>query len=379
MELHDKEIESMWHDIENNCLKLKILMGGKTGVGKSSVINAIIGEEISKISDDGKPCTKTNEELIWSTDTADIAIIDVPGFGEANSPLLNGVEYRENIKELAKNANIFLLVLKCDDKALELEEKFIAEWKNDCNLNQIPTFIAINQIDKMKPSRILWEPDKLNLNTPTTQKELNIISYIEYVSSIPVFSEYKYSGRLLPICAGEYVGDATYGIESLRHALNDVIPEVLRIVLMRENLSKEEKANKIINHYAISCGVAALEPIPIVDSFIIAPIQIAMIIHLGKIYGVSITKSVAGGLLQSLGLSLIGNYVFLNVVSFFPGIKQAVGPAIAYSLTYTSGLIVKELFLTGNLNPSKQQLKELAEKYKCETKAAKERYKNTAK
>lgn len=375
MNQHEKDIELMWHDIENSCLKLKILMGGKTGVGKSSVINALIGKEISKISNDGKPCTKVNEELIWSTDTADIAITDVPGFGEANSPLLDGIDYKENIKELAKNANIFLLVLKCGDNALELEEKFLIEWKNDAHLNQIPILIVINQIDKMKPSKI-WEPEKLNLINPTTQKEINISGYIEYVSSIPSFSEFSYSNRLFPISVGEYVGDITYGIESLRQGLNDAIPEVLRMVLEREYISRDEKANTIINYYALSCGAAAVEPIPIVDSFIIAPIQIAMIIQLGKIYEISITKTVAGGLIQSLGLSLAGNYLFLTLVGFFPGIKQVLGPAIAYSLTYTSGLIVKELFLTGNLNPSKEQLKELAEKYKSEVKTAKERYKN---
>lgn len=374
----EKEINEMWSDIENNCLKLKILMGCKTGVGKSSVINAIIGKEISRISPDGKPCTKVNEELIWSTDTADISIIDVPGFGEANSQLLEGLSYKENVIKLAKDASMFILVLKCDDKALELEENFLIEWKYDEILSKIPLFIVINQIDKMKPSK-LWDPAVLNLDNPISQKDLNIVSYIEYVSSIPTFSEYKYSKRIFPISAGEYTGDITYGIEKLRQGLNDALPEVLQMVLSREQATKDEKANNIINYYSISCGAIAVEPIPIVDSFFIAPIQVAMIIHLGKIYGVKVTKSVAGGLVQALGLSLLGNYLFLNIVSFFPGIKQVVGPAIAYSLTYTSGLIVKELFLTGNLNPTKEQLKRLAEKYKEETKAAKERYKNIAK
>ena len=367
------DLDSMWHDVQAKCLKLKVLMAGKTGVGKSSVINAIIGKEISKVSNDGKPCTKANQELIWSADTADLIIVDVPGFGEANSPIINGVDYIENIKELARNAHILLLVLKCEDRALELEEKFLLDWKNDAYLNPIPVLIVINQIDKAKPSRI-WEPDKINLKQPTSQKELNISGFIDYVSSIPAFSEFAYSNKIIPISAGEYVGDSTYGIDCLRKGVNDEIPDIFRMVIEHESISRDEKANKIINYYAIATGAAAIEPIPIVDSFLIAPIQLAMIIQLGRIYGVDITKSVAGGLVQALGLSLAGNYLFLILVGFFPGVKQVLGPAIAYSLTYTSGLIIKELFLTKNLSPSKEQLTELAEKYKLEAKEAKRRY-----
>ena len=78
--------------------------------------------------------------------------------------------------------------------------------------------------------------------------------------------------------------------------------------------------------------------------------------------------------MESIGLSLAGNYIFLTLVSFVPGLKQVLGPAIAYSLTYTSGLIIKELLLTKNLNPTKKELKVLAEKYKEEAAKAKKEY-----
>ena len=48
--------------------------------------------------------------------------------------------------------------------------------------------------------------------------------------------------------------------------------------------------------------------------------------------------------------------------------------SIAFSLTYTSGLITKELLLTNNLNPTKQELKILSKKYKEEAIKAKKEY-----
>ena len=134
-ELNLEEIDKMWDDVENNCLKLKIVMGGKTGVGKTSTINAVIGVEVGEVSD-AKPGTKKNQELVWPTDSGDMIIIDVPGFGEANSPEINNIDYQENIRVLAKDAHLFVLVLKCDDRALELEEKFLKKWQSDSDLKK---------------------------------------------------------------------------------------------------------------------------------------------------------------------------------------------------------------------------------------------------
>jgi Uncharacterized protein/domain associated with GTPases len=373
MKNYDRKIEEMWNDIDAQCLKLRILMGGKAGVGKSSVINAIIGETVSDVASDGKPCTRVNEEIVWHTDNGDISITDVPGFGEANSSRLNGLTYKENITKLAQEAHLLLMILKCDDKALELEEKFMDEWKKDPALNRVPVFIVINQIDKMKPTRI-WNPQELNLKNPSTQKELNICSYINYISEIPIFNTYHYTNSIIPVSAGEHVNDETFGIEILRQRISSSIPEIMSIIINRDQMSKDRQASSVINYYAAAAGAAAVQPIPIVDSFLIAPIQIAMLIHLGKIYGVKITRSVAGGLVSSLGLSFLGNFLFLNIVSFIPGVSQVAGPAIAYSLTFTYGLIVKELFLTGNLNPTREELEELARKFKSESKAARDRY-----
>jgi len=228
----------------------------------------------------------------------------------------------------------------------------------------------------MKPLRD-WNPESLNLRSPTTPKELSIHSYLRYIAEIPAFAEYDYSKKIFPASAGEAPDEPTYGIDALRTGVTKCVPDALGLILFRNRLAKEEKAKAVISGYAVSAGAAAIQPIPLVDSFIIAPIQIAMILHLGKIYGVAITKSAAGGILSSLGLSLAGNMLFLNLVSFVPGFKQVLGPAIAYGLTYTSGLIVKELFETGNLTPSKADLEALANKYKDEVRAAKEQFEAT--
>lgn len=368
------QVEKMWKDIENSYLKLNILMAGKTGVGKTSLVNAIIGEEVGQVAKDGKPATrKNNSDLLWSTDMGDIRFTDVPGFGEASAPTLNGVDYEENICNLGKTAHILLLVISCSDKALEKEKEFLEKWKQDPDLAKVPVFIVINKIDSMKPIRE-WNPETLNLKHPTTEKEIQIKSFIDYVSGLPTFKEYAYLGHVYPVCAGEEWGKDTYGIDVLKQAINNNVPEMLRLVLERENLSKEEKAKKIIRNYALSAATIAVEPIPVVDSVLLAPVQVAMVLHLGKIYGQKITKTAAQGIINTIGLSFIGNVLFMTLAGFFPGVKQIIGPSVAFSLTYVSGLIINDLFSSGNINPTKEQLQELSQKYKGELKKAKKLY-----
>lgn len=370
----DYEVEKMWKDIEDSSIKLNILMAGKTGVGKTTLVNAIVGSEVGTVAKNGKPSTKLNNNNIsWETDTGDICFTDVPGFGEANKPTIDGVSYEENIRRLGKQAHILLLVISCSDKALEKEEEFLKTWKKDSELSKIPVFIVINKIDTMKPIRE-WDPEQINLQNPKTEKERQIKSFIDYVSDLPTFSEYAYARHIFPICAGENWGEETYGIPELKQAINDSVPEMLRLLVDRINLSKDERAKTVIRNYALSAAGVALEPIPIVDSFLLAPVQIAMVIHLGKIHGKKITKSIASGLVNTIGLAFIGNELFLLIVGFFPGIKQVIGPSVAFSLTWVSGLIINELFASNNLNPTKEQLKMLAKKYKSELKNAKNQY-----
>lgn len=370
----ESQVEKMWKEIESSSLKLNILMAGKTGVGKTSLVNAIIGKEVGLVAKDGEPCTRINSGYLpWETDSGNICFTDVPGFGEANAPTIDGLSYEENVRRLGREANVLLLVINCSDKALEKEEEFLRNWKKDPELSKVPVIVAINKIDAMKPIRE-WDPKKLNILHPSTEKERQIKSFVDYVSGLPAFNEYAYAGRIFPVCAGEEWGKDTYGIQDLKEAINDSVPEMLGLLVTRINQTKEERAKKVIRNYSLSAATVAIEPIPIVDSILLAPVQIAMVIHLGRIYGVKVTKSVAGGLVNTIGLSFLGNELFLILVGFFPGVKQILGPSIAFSLTWTSGLIINELFENGNLNPTKDQLKRLSQKYKGELKKAKQQY-----
>ncbi|MGL6010274.1 MAG: DUF697 domain-containing protein [Shewanella oncorhynchi] len=365
-----KKMDEMWDYVTSHDINLKILMAGKSGVGKGAIAKALIGKDLSKIATTTNTCSQDNTEFLWKSDFGDLRIMNVPSFGVVDVPCIN-----DALLSLAKDAHLLIMVIKCDDKALEYEENFMRDWYADSFLSTIPVIVVLNQIDKMNPVDD-WSPKSLNLGKPSTPKEIIICNSLDYIAKLPSFSELAHAGKIIPTSAGKFFGDTEiYGIDALKKCINDEIPDALRLIFSREEESREVRSDNIIQRYSLLAGAAALQPIPFVDSMFIAPIQIMMMMRLGRVYDVEVTKSVAGGVVSSIGLSLIGSFLFLTFASVFPGIKQVIGPAIAYGLTYSTGLIVRELFLTGNLSPTKAQINELAHKYKSASKDAVKRFK----
>lgn len=380
-------IKEMWSKVQEllgEQIKPRLLVGGKTGVGKSSLLNAILGKDVYEVG--VIPTTKNNDEQIWESKGGDIVVIDVPGFGEANAPEFTAEtfkgsykgSYEENIKRLAElDAHVFLLILKCDDRALEKEEKFIENWNSNEILQSIPKIMVCNQIDKMKPTRE-WDPKSLNLKTPVTEKEKNIRQFIDYISSLPKFRSISDKNRIVPVSAGESFNDPLqYGIEDLKNKIYEALPDSAKTIFARSAELKNQEAGRIVKYYASAgAGAVAVNFLPASDALILAPIQIAMIIHLGKLHKIEITISTASGLLTSLGLSFAGRFTAQTILSFFPGIKNLVGPGLAFGLTYSMGMAINELFTEGKITATKEEFENLANKYEKQGKAEAENYKS---
>jgi small GTP-binding protein len=352
------EVENIINDLEEEIKKPKILVAGKTGVGKSSVLNALGKGDFFEVG--VTPTTKNNEEDIWKTKNGeDIVVVDVPGFGEADEPKINNESYEQNIINKVKNleGHILLLVIKADDRALEKESNFLKEWYSDDVVKNMPVIVVVNQIDKITPVRD-WNPDTLNLKTPVSKKEKNIRTYLDYVSSLNYFNNLSAENKLLPVSAGESFDDQNkYGIENLRNKIYELLPEAARTLFARATKLRNKEAKKIINKYSSLCfGSVAANFSPASDALILAPIQIKMITHLGKLYDLEINKSVITGLISSFGLSLTGRYAAQTVISFFPVVKNIVGPPLAFTLTYSMGLTVNELFSKGKTTATQKEI-----------------------
>jgi small GTP-binding protein len=218
----------------------KVAIFGKTGVGKSSLTNALFGKEACPVHD-VEACTRNPQEVFMKLDgdSKGIKLLDVPGIGESSE---RDEEYFRLYAEILKDADMVLWVLKGDDRTFTSDEEFY----KTCMIPYIekgkPFVVAVNQVDKIEPFRE-WDMEN---HKPGPIQEGNIAKKIIYVAkqfgNLPV-------SQVVPVSANE-----RYNLDKLTLTLVDKLPankKFITINNMDEKIQekeeiKKEKANAFI-------------------------------------------------------------------------------------------------------------------------------------
>lgn len=127
----------------------KVGVFGNSGVGKSSLCNALFGQKIAKISDIEAGTRIPQEIRIGSSKgKGGIILVDVPGIGEDPD---HQKEYIKLYKNLAPQLDLILWAIKADDRnyasGLEAYNEII-------KIENIPSIVfVITQVDKINPTK----------------------------------------------------------------------------------------------------------------------------------------------------------------------------------------------------------------------------------
>ncbi len=117
---------------------------------------------------------------------------------------------------------------------------------------------------------------------------------------------------------------------------------------LKAYLTPEEKTkcHAIIHGASVASGGvgAGLAQIPLADNAVITPIQIGMIVALGKVFEQEITKSAAQAILSGLAANAVGRGAAQVLVGWVPGIGNAINSATAAALTETIGWMAVDRF-----------------------------------
>lgn len=98
---------------------------------------------------------------------------------------------------------------------------------------------------------------------------------------------------------------------------------------------KKEKCHAIIHTAATSAGAVGfgLAQIPFSDNAVIVPIQVGMIISLGYVFDIHITKSAANSLFSAYIASVGGRAVSQILLGWIPGFGNVLNASTAFAIT----------------------------------------------
>jgi small GTP-binding protein len=124
---------------------------GKTGAGKSSLCNALFGQETAEVDDIGA-CTRYPQEITLTYKQGKgLALIDMPGVGESEA---RDQEYAELYQSMLPELDLVLWLIKADDRALSIDQRFYRQIVLPyLKQHDVPLLIVVSQSDKIEPCR----------------------------------------------------------------------------------------------------------------------------------------------------------------------------------------------------------------------------------
>lgn len=208
----------------------KIGIFGKTGVGKSSLCNAIFGQDVCPISD-VEGCTRNPKEILVSIGEQGkgLKLLDVPGVGENGE---RDKEYHKLYDSLLPELDLVLWVIKGDDRAFSSDEQFYKRLIRPYIEAGKPFLMVINQVDKIEPFR---EWDEKN-RRPAGKQATNIEAKHKVVASGFGLS----LDKVITVSANE-----GYRLVELVDAIIHALPGIQKTIVLDEILQAEEESEEV--------------------------------------------------------------------------------------------------------------------------------------
>ncbi|WP_448374426.1 GTPase Era [Fervidobacterium sp.] len=229
---------------------------GKPNVGKSSIINAIMGKKVVIVSD--KPQTTRNRiNVIYTDNDSQIVFVDTPGI---HKPLHRLGEYMiKAAVQALKNVDLLLFTIDAKE-GFETPEEFISGYINQSGT---PTLGIINKVDLTDSEKIDIIEEKLRKNlenlvdivrtSAVTGEGLDLLitKIKEHIPEGPQFyPEDIVVDRPLSFIAAELIREKIFHFtyEEIPHSVAVIVEEIKErengIVYIRANIYVEKDSQK---------------------------------------------------------------------------------------------------------------------------------------
>jgi hypothetical protein len=299
--------------------RLRLAVFGRVGVGKSSLLNALLGAAVFA-TDVAHGCTRRQQVESWELPLADIAaveLVDTPGIDE-----IAAAGRARLASRVAIGADLVLLVLDGDLSRVELEAVEAIQESGT------PLLLVLNRCD-------CWPASEIEALCDSIQQRLGGDGALRpvAVAAAPRQATLLADGRvrsqaapptidpllrqLLPLL--ERHGPLLLGLSALRAA------DRFNQALHRQRLLQgRRQAQALIGRYAaLKAGGVAANPLPLLDLAGGLACDSALVLQLCHLYGLPMTRSGARALLLRVSShnALLGG-IQLGLQILLAGVRQ---------------------------------------------------------
>ncbi|MBD1864684.1 MULTISPECIES: GTPase family protein [Trichocoleus] len=238
---------------------VNMLLVGRTGAGKSSLINTLFQAELAEV--DVLPSTDQIQNYHWQAQTGEtLTLWDTPGYEQ-----INRAELREQVLDYATTADLLLLITPALDPALQMDVDFLKEIKTE--IADLPVIVIVSQVDRLRPMRE-WTPP-YDWQWGERPKEKAIREATQYRSELLG----EFCDRVLPVVTKDSKTNRNpWNVDALSMGLVEAIAPAKQLRLarfLRDREARTVAAAKIIDQYtfqmATTQGLTALLKSPVLQ------------------------------------------------------------------------------------------------------------------
>lgn len=335
---------------------LNIIVVGKTGVGKSTLINSVFREDLAA-EGMGKPVTNHMSKI--SKEGFPLNIYDTRGFElgrdaqiEVRNEIIATIKDGIKSKDVNQQIHCIWYCVNTATNRIEPEEiDWLREFSKENQMTNVPVIIVLTQSFSKKNSKAM--------------RQMILDEKLDVIQVVPVLAkDYEIDE--------DYIAKA-YGLDVLIQVMAEALPDELLSTLLNV-----QRASLDLKRYYARAAVAAATsaafgegfmPIPFADSALLIPTQIAMIGSITAIFGLEVTKSIlvtfASAMIGTSGATLVGKTIASNLLKIIPGAGTIIGSTITGStaavITTTLGeayILLMEMLWLGEVNSAELETAE---------------------
>ena len=314
-----------------NLNTLNIIVAGKTGVGKSTLINSVFRDKLAETGM-GKPVTDHMRKI--SKKGIPLSIYDTRGFElgkevqqQVKQEVVETISKGLATQDINKAIHCIWYCINTASNRVEPEEiEWLKELSKENQTTQVPIIVVLTQSFSKK-------------NADAMRKML-LDENLDVVQIVPVLAEdYEIDD--------DYVAKS-YGLDVLIHVMGEALPDELMDTLQNVQIAslaeKKKRAQAAIATATLAATGEGAAPIPFSDCALLIPTQLGMIAAITVIFGFDVNKSIITAFLSSTlgagGATILGKTVVSNLVKFIPVAGPVAGGTISAA---TAGVITAAL------------------------------------